>query len=130
METDEVLIQAALLHDTVEWTDTSIDEIRQEFGTSVAELVEEVSSVKNGGSFTSTVKDMSREAKMIRIAEILDKLMNIAKKSGLLEVSEQKLINNYQLEVASYREEELNDKLLAYMKHLLIQLKDKGYIQN
>ena len=130
METDEVLIQAALLHDTVEWTDTSIDEIRQEFGTSVAELVEEVSSVKNGGSFTSTVKDMSREAKMIRIAEILDKLMNLAKKSGLLEVSEQKLINNYQLEVASYREEELNDKLLAYMKHLLIQLKDKGYIQN
>ena len=130
METDEVLIQAALLHDTVEWTDTSIDEIRQEFGTSVAELVEEVSSVKNGGSFTSTAKDMSREAKMIRIAEILDKLMNIAKKSGLLEVSEQKLINNYQLEVASYREEELNDKLLAYMKHLLIQLKDKGYIQN
>ena len=130
METDEVLIQAALLHDTVEWTDTSIDEIRQEFGTRVAELVEEVSSVKNGGSFTSTVKDMSREAKMIRIAEILDKLMNLAKKSGLLEVSEQKLINNYQLEVASYREEELNDKLLAYMKHLLIQLKDKGYIQN
>ena len=130
METDEVLIQAALLHDTVEWTDTSIDEIRQEFGTRVAELVEEVSSVKNGGSFTSTAKDMSREAKMIRIAEILDKLMNIAKKSGLLEVSEQKLINNYQLEVASYREEELNDKLLAYMKHLLIQLKDKGYIQN
>ena len=130
MDTDEVLIQAALLHDTVEWTDTSIDEIRQEFGTSVAELVEEVSSVKNGGSFTSTAKDMSREAKMIRIAEILDKLMNIAKKSGLLEVSEQKLINNYQLEVASYREEELNDKLLAYMKHLLIQLKDKGYIQN
>ena len=130
MDTDEVLIQAALLHDTVEWTDTSIDEIRQEFGTSVAELVEEVSSVKNGGSFTSTVKDMSREAKMIRIAEILDKLMNISKKSGLLEVSEQKLINNYQLEVASYREEELNDKLLAYMKHLLIQLKDKGYIQN
>ena len=130
MDTDEVLIQAALLHDTVEWTDTSIDEIRQEFGTSVAELVEEVSSVKNGGSFTSTVKDMSREAKMIRIAEILDKLMNLAKKSGLLEVSEQKLINNYQLEVASYREEELNDKLLAYMKHLLIQLKDKGYIQN
>ena len=130
METDEVLIQAALLHDTVEWTDTSIDEIRQEFGTSVAELVEEVSSVKNWGSFTSTAKDMSREAKMIRIAEILDKLMNIAKKSGLLEVSEQKLINNYQLEVASYREEELNDKLLAYMKHLLIQLKDKGYIQN
>ena len=130
METDEVLIQAALLHDTVEWTDTSIDEIRQEFGTSVAELVEEVSSVKNGGSFTSTAKDMSREAKMIRIAEILDKLMNISKKSGLLEVSEQKLINNYQLEVASYREEELNDKLLAYMKHLLIQLKDKGYIQN
>ena len=105
-------------------------EIRQEFGTSVAELVEEVSSVKNGGSFTSTVKDMSREAKMIRIAEILDKLMNLAKKSGLLEVSEQKLINNYQLEVASYREEELNDKLLAYMELLLTQLEDKGYIQN
>ena len=130
MDTDEVLIQAALLHDTVEWTETSIDEIRQEFGTSVAELVEEVSSVKNGGSFTSTVKDMSREAKMIRIAEILDKLMNIAKKSGLLEVSEQKLIHNYQLEVASYIEEELNDKLLAYMEHLLTQLEDKGYIQN
>ena len=129
METDEVLLQAALLHDTVEWTDTSIDEIRQEFGTSVAELVEEVSSVKKGGSFTSAAHDdMSRGAKMIRIAEILDKLMNMAKKSGLLEESEQKLINKYQLEVD--REEELNEKLLAYFKHLLIELKDKGYTKN
>ena len=129
METDEVLLQAALLHDTVEWTDTSIDEIRQEFGTSVAELVEEVSSVKKGGSFTSAARDdMSRGAKMIRMAEILDKLMNMAKKSGLLEESEQKLINKYQLEVD--REEELNEKLMAYFKHLLIELKDKGYTKN
>lgn len=37
---DEDILIAAVLHDTVEDTDTSIDEVREKFGDRVAELVE------------------------------------------------------------------------------------------
>lgn len=37
---DEDVLIAAVLHDTVEDTDTSIDEVREKFGNRVAELVE------------------------------------------------------------------------------------------
>lgn len=37
---DEDILIAAVLHDTVEDTDTSIDEVREKFGNRVAELVE------------------------------------------------------------------------------------------
>ena len=40
MTKDEDVLIAAVLHDTVEDTDTSIDEVREKFGNRVAELVE------------------------------------------------------------------------------------------
>ena len=41
-ETDPVVLQAALLHDTVEDTDTSPQELRECFGEAVAAVVAEV----------------------------------------------------------------------------------------
>merc|ERR1711917_3128 len=41
-ETDPVLLQASILHDSVEYTDTTIELLRQEFGAMVAHLVAEV----------------------------------------------------------------------------------------
>lgn len=44
---DVEVIQAALLHDTVEDTDTSFDEIETEFGANVCQLVTEVTDNKS-----------------------------------------------------------------------------------
>ncbi|KDR22143.1 HD domain-containing protein 3 [Zootermopsis nevadensis] len=44
---DVEVIQAALLHDTVEDTDTSFDEIEAEFGVNVCQLVREVTDDKH-----------------------------------------------------------------------------------
>jgi guanosine-3',5'-bis(diphosphate) 3'-pyrophosphohydrolase len=41
------IIQAALLHDTVEDTDTSFDEIETEFGIDVCHLVRELTDDKS-----------------------------------------------------------------------------------
>ena len=45
-EKDKVLLQAILLHDLVDWTNTSLNEIQEEFGANVASLIEE-----KGGQF-------------------------------------------------------------------------------
>lgn len=46
---DQELLAAAVLHDTVEDTDVTIDMIRQEFGDRVADIVEAESSIVQGG---------------------------------------------------------------------------------
>lgn len=40
--TDEATLQGALLHDTVEDTDTTLDEIEREFGAHVRQIVADV----------------------------------------------------------------------------------------
>jgi len=45
--TDPVVIQAALLHDTIEDTETTRDELERDFGTRVAEVVMEVTDDKS-----------------------------------------------------------------------------------
>lgn len=42
-----IILQAAILHDTVEDTDTTLDEIEQEFGYKVREIVAECSDDKS-----------------------------------------------------------------------------------
>ena len=41
------MIQAAILHDTVEDTDTTLDEIEAEFGKAVRDIVDEVTDEKD-----------------------------------------------------------------------------------
>ena len=45
--TDEVTLLAAVLHDTVEDTETSFEELEQEFGADVANLVRELTDDKS-----------------------------------------------------------------------------------
>jgi GTP diphosphokinase / guanosine-3',5'-bis(diphosphate) 3'-diphosphatase len=78
--TDPTTLMAAVLHDTIEDTETSPDELQQEFGERVRVLVEEVTDD------TTLPKDIrkqlqverapgiSREAKLIRLA---DKICNV-----------------------------------------------------
>merc|ERR1712110_1259910 len=44
---DPIVLQAALLHDTVEDTDTSLDEIEEQFGKIVRDVVDEVTDQKD-----------------------------------------------------------------------------------
>lgn len=78
--TDEVVLVAALLHDTVEDTATTLDEIEQHFGTAVRTVVDEVTDDK---SLPKAVRKqlqvehaagLSDRAKLVKLA---DKISNI-----------------------------------------------------
>ena len=79
-EKDKVLLQAIFLHDLVDWTNTSLEEIKEEFGARVASVVEEVTSVDKGGKFDrelggkaskEAVNGLSRNGKLIRLSDLL-----------------------------------------------------------
>lgn len=78
--TDPELIAAALLHDTVEDTETTLDELRQEFGERVSHLVAEVSDDKSlpkeerKRRQVEHAAHISRDAQQLKIA---DKLCNL-----------------------------------------------------
>jgi guanosine-3',5'-bis(diphosphate) 3'-pyrophosphohydrolase len=74
------VIAAALLHDTIEDTDTTADEIRERFGKQVAEIVMEVTddksldkSVRKRLQIRHAAK-LSRGAKLVKLA---DKIYNL-----------------------------------------------------
>lgn len=74
---NEAIIAAAYLHDILEDTDTTLEELQKEFGDKVANLVYEVTHVgtkdNKGYSFPNL---KSRDAIMIKFA---DRLSNIAR---------------------------------------------------
>jgi guanosine-3',5'-bis(diphosphate) 3'-pyrophosphohydrolase len=78
---DTDVIVAAILHDTLEDTDATPQEIESLFGSGVLELVQEVTDDKNLPTElrrklqVSTVEDRSEGAKLIRIA---DKISNVS----------------------------------------------------
>lgn len=78
--TDPEVIQAALLHDTVEDTDTSFDEIEREFGVNVKNIVMEVTDDKTLPAAERKrlqilhAKDSTNQAKLVKLA---DKLYNL-----------------------------------------------------
>ena len=78
--TDLDILQAALLHDTVEDTDTTFEEIASIFGIKVADIVKECTDDKNLPKDKRkklqiiNSKSSSREAKLVKLA---DKLYNL-----------------------------------------------------
>jgi guanosine-3',5'-bis(diphosphate) 3'-pyrophosphohydrolase len=77
---DPVVIAAALLHDTIEDTETTSDELRGAFGASVAGVVEEVTDTKWVGKQVrkklqvAKARKASRRAKLVKLA---DKICNL-----------------------------------------------------
>jgi guanosine-3',5'-bis(diphosphate) 3'-pyrophosphohydrolase len=77
---DAKTLTAALLHDTVEDTDTSFDEIRQRFGRVVAEVVREVTDDTRLPKATRKqlqidhAPHLSRRAALVKLA---DKIVNL-----------------------------------------------------
>lgn len=83
--TDLNVIQAALLHDTVEDTDTTMDEIEQEFGVIIRNIVSEVTDDKSLPKLTRKqlqiehASSSSYEAKLVKLADKLYNLRDLEK---------------------------------------------------
>ena len=85
MTNDQELLAAAALHDVIEDTDTTADDLKKEFGERVAMLLEAESDDKTGGSKAETwhqrkqdTLDRLRNADLdIKIVALGDKLSNM-----------------------------------------------------
>ena len=77
-ENEEIMI-AALLHDLIEDTDISSDEIENKFGKKVASIVNELTipdkDIKD--QYLEDLKFASNEAKIIKLADRIDNLIDI-----------------------------------------------------
>lgn len=85
------LICAALLHDTVEDTETTIEDIDREFGTSISNLVEQLTDVYTSETFPKInrterkklecyrLSKVSGNAKTIKLADLIDNTSSIVK---------------------------------------------------
>jgi len=84
MHMDEATIAVALLHDTIEDTQTGVEELRTLFGTDVASLVMEVTDDKNLPKEERKRKQIesapkkSKDAKLIKLADKTSNLRTIA----------------------------------------------------
>ncbi len=77
---DQDVLVAAILHDTVEDTDTSFAELETEFGTRVRTIVEEVTDDKTlpvGERKRRQVQKASRISKQARLVKLADKIANL-----------------------------------------------------
>jgi (p)ppGpp synthase/HD superfamily hydrolase len=72
------IVAAAFLHDTLEKTDTQLEELIEKFGPSVAELVFWLTDSENGSKEARTLQAAWRlsrapwNAKLIKLADIID----------------------------------------------------------
>lgn len=80
---DAHVLAAALLHDTVEDTDTSLDELQREFGAEIAAIVAEVTDDKSLPKQerkrlqVSKAGSKSNAAKLVKLADKISNLRNI-----------------------------------------------------
>jgi len=81
---DAAVIQAALLHDTIEDTETTPEELRTRFGRKVAKIVAEVTDDKNLPKAerkrlqVEHAPHISREAKLVKLADKISNLRDMA----------------------------------------------------
>ncbi len=106
---DQDVLVAGLLHDTLEDTSTTYEEIETTFSKEVADLVQEVSHPKNYNQeqkleYYERIKTISPGAKLIKMADFTSHLQNFVK---IYERGEQhlypKFVNNDKY-IASIRE--------------------------
>ncbi len=76
---DEEILTAAVLHDILEDTDTTYEELEKTFSKPVADLVEEVSHPKNYNKeqkleFYKKLRTISPKAKILKLADFVDNL--------------------------------------------------------
>jgi guanosine-3',5'-bis(diphosphate) 3'-pyrophosphohydrolase len=78
--TDTVVLAAAVLHDTIEDTQTRVEELREHFGAEITAVVQEVTDNKKLGSAerkrlqVEHAPHLSNRAKLVKLA---DKICNV-----------------------------------------------------
>jgi (p)ppGpp synthase/HD superfamily hydrolase len=72
--TDVDILRTAVLHDVVEDTDCELDEVRQQFGSRVAELVGWVTKSGDRAAYLERLKDAPADALLVKLA---DRLSNV-----------------------------------------------------
>jgi guanosine-3',5'-bis(diphosphate) 3'-pyrophosphohydrolase len=78
--TDMATVCAALLHDTVEDTDTSVEELVETFGAEVASLVQEVTDDKRLPKAERKLRQIEHAAQLspkARLVKLADKIANL-----------------------------------------------------
>lgn len=78
--TDFEVLQAALLHDTVEDTDTSFEEVEQNFGPRVRKIVEEVTddrSLPKAERKRLQVERAAKKSPQAKLVKLADKIYNL-----------------------------------------------------
>lgn len=78
-ENEDMMI-AALFHDLLEDTDTSISQIANQFGNKVASIVKELTKPEqvDKNEWLKSFGSMSKEAKIIKIIDRIDNLMDMS----------------------------------------------------
>lgn len=67
--TDPALLRAAVLHDVVEDTDCTLDEVRATFGDEVATLVDWVTKGDSRDAYLERLRTAPREALLVKLAD-------------------------------------------------------------
>lgn len=85
---DQDLLTAAILHDTLEDTNTTYDDLVKVFSKPIADLVQEVSHPKDYNNeqkleYYEKLKTITPKAKMIKLADFADNLRSIINKRKL-----------------------------------------------
>jgi (p)ppGpp synthase/HD superfamily hydrolase len=99
--TDPIVLQAALLHDTVEDTDTTIEEIGDVFGQKVKNIVAEVTDDKSLAKEDrkqiqiDTAYKKSPEAKLVKLADKLHNLRSLDDVEGVPVGWDEKRVHEY-----------------------------------
>ncbi|MGD8842716.1 MAG: HD domain-containing protein, partial [Gammaproteobacteria bacterium] len=85
---DPEMIAAAWLHDTVEDTQATLEDIEEQFGTAVAELVEELTDISKPGDGNRASRkavdrrhtaQASARAKTVKLADLIDNCQDITR---------------------------------------------------
>merc|ERR1712055_466156 len=121
------VLQAAILHDIVEYGHATFDDLELGFGKEVANIIREVTPVEDGGSQTETSK-LSQSAKELLLADNLWYLTALDEKEARgvkLTPEETQRFAEVSIEVMRYRGtnqdiEDMLDKLFA-KRNVLVQ---------
>ncbi len=131
VSSDEEMIVAAILHDTVEDTDTTLDDIRDVFGLRVSLLVDDLTDVSQPGDGNRAIrkkKDLehtakaSPDAKTIKLADLIHNTQSIVAKDPKFAktyIAEKALL----LEVLTEGNQELHKRAMALVDNYYSSIK-------